>query len=115
MDEKRMLAKMMMLQKLKGDTTQDMHKGLGDGLKAKKMKVVVEAPNPEAMSEGLSKAKQILAAKLGIMPDEMSSLGTMEDMDEMDAESGLEMGDAMMEDGDDYEDAEEDEDLEDLA
>jgi hypothetical protein len=114
--DKKMLAKMMMLQKLKGDTTNEMHKGLGDGLaKTKKMKVVIEAPDAKGIKEGLSKAKQIMAMKLGMDPSMLGEAPEMEDAEEMDAESGLELSDMMEDDADEEEEAEDEEDLEDLA
>jgi hypothetical protein len=71
--EKKHKAKMEMLKMLSKMMSDDGHEGLGESLKGKKMqKVTVAAPTSEGLKEGLSKAQQILAAKLGSSESEES-------------------------------------------
>lgn len=72
MDKKKM-AKEMMLKKLSKLMHDDMYGEFGDGLKSKKLnKVTVMADSPEGLKKGLSKAEQIMRAKLkdGSLKDE---------------------------------------------
>lgn len=71
--EKKHKAKMEMLKMLSKMMSDDGHEGLGEGLKSKKLqKVTVAAPTSKGLKEGLSKAQQILAAKLGSSESEES-------------------------------------------
>jgi hypothetical protein len=71
--EKKHAAKMEMLKMLSKMMSDDGHEGLGEGLKSKKLqKVTVAAPTSKGLKQGLSKAQQILAAKLGEAPSEES-------------------------------------------
>lgn len=64
-------ARMEMLKKLSKDKGSDLHSGLGEKLKGKKLsKVEVIAPDEKSLAKGLSKAQQILKAKLGDAVDE---------------------------------------------
>lgn len=64
--EKKHAAKLEMLKMLSKMMSDDGHEGLGEGLKGKKLqKVTVAAPDAAGLKKGLSKAQQILAAKLG--------------------------------------------------
>ena len=64
--EKKAQAKAEMLKMLSKVMSDDMYEGVGEGLKSKKLnKVTVAAPDKKGLQEGLSKAQQILAAKLG--------------------------------------------------
>lgn len=63
---KKLKARMEMLRKLSKDKGSDLHSGLGESLKGKKLsKVEVIAKDDKGLADGLSKAQQILKAKLG--------------------------------------------------
>ena len=63
--DKKKLAKEMMLKKLSKLMSDDMYGDLGEGLKSKKLsKVTVVSDSPEGLKKGLSKAEQIMRAKL---------------------------------------------------
>jgi hypothetical protein len=69
--EKKLKARMEMLKRLSKDKHSELHTGLGDKLKTKKLsKVEVIAKDEKGLEEGLSKAQQILKAKLGDKVDE---------------------------------------------
>jgi hypothetical protein len=64
--EKKHAAKLEMLKMLSKMMSDDGHEELGKGLEGKKLqKVTVAAPSSKGLAEGLSKAQQILKAKLG--------------------------------------------------
>lgn len=64
--EKKHKAKMEMLKMLSKMMSDEGHEGLGEGLKGKKLqKVTVAAPDTAGLKKGLSKAQEIIAAKLG--------------------------------------------------
>jgi hypothetical protein len=72
--EKKHKAKMEMLKMLSKMMSDEGHEGLGEGLKGKKLqKVTVAAPDTASLKKGLSKAQQILAAKLGSSEDSEES------------------------------------------
>lgn len=78
MEDKKMKAKSEMLKMLSKMMHDDMYSGMGDGLKSKKMsKVTVAAPDAEGLKKGLSKAQEIIAAKMG--KGEMKDEYDMED------------------------------------
>jgi hypothetical protein len=78
--DKKKKARMEMLKKLSKEKHSEMHTGLGDALKGKKLsKVEVIAKDEKGLAEGLSKAKQILKAKLGELPSEEDSEEVEED------------------------------------
>ncbi len=78
MEDKKMKAKSEMLKMLSKMMHDDMYSGMGDGLKSKKMnKVTVAAPDAEGLKKGLSKAQEIIAAKMG--KGEMEDEYDMED------------------------------------
>lgn len=59
-------ARLEMLKKMSKDKSSEMNSGLGDMLKGKKLsKVEVIAKDKEGLKKGLSKAQQILKAKMG--------------------------------------------------
>jgi hypothetical protein len=60
-----MEAKKKMLQKLKGDMREKMHKSLPEAFKGKK--VIIEADSEEGLEKGLSMAQKIMKGKLGEM------------------------------------------------
>lgn len=63
---KKLKARMDMLKLLSKDKSSELHSGLGEKLKGKKLsKVEVIASDKEGLKKGLSKAQQILKAKLG--------------------------------------------------
>lgn len=71
--DKKKLARMEMLRALSKKKSGEMHSPKGEKLKEKKLsKVTVIAKDKEGLEEGLSKAQQILKAKLGKMLDEDS-------------------------------------------
>lgn len=74
MDKKKMmLARKEMLKKLSNEKRSKMHEPMEKSLMPKKMqKVTVMAPDKEGLEKGLSKAQQILKAKLGEMFEEGS-------------------------------------------
>lgn len=64
--DKKKLARMEMLRQMSKSKAGEAHKGIGDLLKGKKVqKVSVIAKDEEGLEKGLSKAQQILKAKLG--------------------------------------------------
>lgn len=70
--DKKQKARMEMLRKLSKDKHSELHSGLGDKLKGSKLsKVEVIAKDEKGLEAGLSKAQQILKAKLG---DKLDSL-----------------------------------------
>lgn len=81
-------ARMEMLKKLSKDKGSELHSGLGEKLKSKKFsKVEVIAKDEKGLNEGLSKAQQILKAKMGdqVLSDDKvdeSEDESMEDSDE---------------------------------
>jgi hypothetical protein len=76
--EKKLKAKSEMLKMLSKMMSDDMYSGMGDELKSKKMsKVTVAAPDAEGLKKGLSKAQEIIAAKMG--KGEMKDEYDMED------------------------------------
>lgn len=63
---KKQLARMEMLKKISKDKSSELHSGLGEKLKGKKLsKVEVVSDSKKGLAEGLSKAQQILKSKLG--------------------------------------------------
>jgi hypothetical protein len=63
---KKLKARMDMLKRLSKEKQSESHSGLGEALKGKKLsKVEVIAKDKKGLEEGLSKAQQILKAKLG--------------------------------------------------
>ena len=75
MDSKKLKARMEMLRKLSKDKSSEMHSGLGEGLRSKKFsKVEIIAKDAKGLKEGLSKAQQILKAKLGNNVDKSEDL-----------------------------------------
>ena len=78
--EKKLKAKSEMLKMLSKMMSDDMYGGMGDELKSKKLnKVTVAAPDAEGLKKGLSKAQQIIAAKMGKGEDELEDEYDMED------------------------------------
>lgn len=66
MNDKKMKAKAEMLKMLSKMMHSDMYEGMGEGLKSKKMnKVTVAAPDAAGLKKGLSKAQEIIEAKMG--------------------------------------------------
>lgn len=64
--DKKSKARMQMLKRISKEKHSELHSGLGAGLKDKKLsKVEVIAKDEEGLQKGLSKAQQILKAKLG--------------------------------------------------
>jgi hypothetical protein len=64
--DKKKLARLEMLKKMSKDKSGEMYSPVGDKLKEKKLsKVTVIAPDKKGLEKGLSKAQQILKAKLG--------------------------------------------------
>lgn len=71
MKNKKSLARMEMLKRLAKSKGSDLHSGLGEKLKSKKLsKVEVIAKDEKGLQAGLTKAQQILKAKLGALPSE---------------------------------------------
>lgn len=80
MEDKKMKAKSEMLKMLSKMMHDDMYSGMGDGLKSKKMsKVTVAAPDEAGLKKGLSKAQEIIAAKMGKGSEEGESEESYED------------------------------------
>jgi hypothetical protein len=64
--DKKKLARMEMLKALSKKKGGELHSDKGEKLKAKRLsKVTVVAPDEKSLEKGLSKAQQILKAKLG--------------------------------------------------
>lgn len=75
-------ARMEMLKKISKEKHSELHSGLGEALKGKKIsKVEVIAKDEKGLAEGLSKAQQILKAKLGDKLAEDSEEESAEDCD----------------------------------
>lgn len=83
MDNKKKLARMEMLKHLSKKKSSEMHEPKADALKGKKLsKVTIIAKDKEGLEKGLTKAQEILKAKLGKIFDEAD-----EDETEHDCES----------------------------
>lgn len=90
MNDKKAMAKKMMLEKLSKELRDGSHKPIAEGLKGKKLsKVEVIAKDEKGLEKGLSKAQQLLKAKFGdagLSEDEMEDVDSEEYSEEEEEE-----------------------------